>query len=889
MTDQLDRLKAALADRYTLERELGAGGMATVYLAADLKHERKVAIKVLRPELAAVLGAERFVQEIKTTANLQHPNILPLFDSGEADGFLYYVMPYVEGETLRAKLNRETQLGVEEAVKLTTEVADALEYAHQQGVIHRDIKPENILLHDGRPMVADFGIALAVSAAAGGRMTETGLSLGTPHYMSPEQATAEKELTGRSDIYSLAAVLHEMLTGDPPHTGSTVQQIIMKIVTEDAEPVTHARKTVPPNVAAAVAQGLEKLPADRFDTAGAFAAALTDAGFVPAGARATGLAGTQRTAVLVRHPLVIALVVALVAAVAFAVVQWSAAHRHTAPAVVRFTMNVGASMLVGNSATGTNMAVSPDGRTIAYAFVDQLGTSRVYVRRLDESSARPLTGTEGAQQPTFSPDGLWIAYLVRDMIWRVPVSGGTPVMVGSTAASPVGLTWSPAGLILAGTASGLVALPANGGTARILAAPDSAAGELFFNQPRALSDGETVLFAAQRTAGLTGTRLASFSLRTGEVTRYELSALDPLGYVDGTLVYVVPSGALMAVGLDTRRGRVIGDPVALGPTVRTRIAGNSEAVMSPTGTLVYQVANVDAVIGWVGSDGRFEPLLAEPRAYAYPRLSPDGSRFAVSIGVGGRSDVWVYDIAAGTLTRLTDSGTLNERPEWTPDGRSVLYRADRGARTAIWVQPADLSAPAQPLQASDAHDYYEGVVTPDGRFIVFQIDDGGASQADVMYRALDGDTTSYPIAASNFVEAQPRVSPDGRWVVYVTDASGASQVVVQPFPGPGGQVQVSVAGGSEPLWAPDGRRIFYRDGRHLIAASVTTSPTFAVTGRTEVFADEYVFAQAPHANYDVAPDGERFLMLQSAQEPELVVVYGWLSELRQRMDGVQQP
>jgi serine/threonine-protein kinase len=329
--------------------------------------------------------------------------------------------------------------------------------------------------------------------------------------------------------------------------------------------------------------------------------------------------------------------------------------------------------------------------------------------------------------------------------------------------------------------------------------------------------------------------------------------------------------------------------VALGPTVRTRIAGNSEAVMSPTGTLVYQVANVDAVIGWVGFDGRFEPLLAEPRAYAYPRLSPDGSRVAVSIGVGGRSDVWVYDIAAGTLTRLTDSGTLNERPEWTPDGRSALYRADRGARTAIWVQPADLSAPAQPLQASDAHDYYEGVVTPDGRFIVFQIDDGGASQADVMYRALDGDTTSHPIAASNFVEAQPRVSPDGRWVVYVTDASGASQVVVQPFPGPGGQVQVSVAGGSEPLWAPDGRRIFYRDGRHLIAASVTTSPTFAVTGRTEVFADEYVFAQAPHANYDVAPDGERFLMLQSAQEPELVVVYGWLSELLARMRSVTGP
>ncbi|HET8649878.1 MAG TPA: serine/threonine-protein kinase, partial [Gemmatimonadales bacterium] len=216
MSPAEERLAAALAGRYRIERELGAGGMATVYLAEDLKHHRKVAIKVLKPELAAVLGAERFIQEITTTASLQHPNILPLFDSGSAEGFLYYVMPYVEGETLRTKLDRERQLGVAEAVKLTTEVADALHYAHEHGIVHRDIKPENILLHAGRPMVADFGIALAVSAAAGGRMTETGLSLGTPHYMSPEQATAEKEITARSDIYSLGSVLYEMLTGNPP-------------------------------------------------------------------------------------------------------------------------------------------------------------------------------------------------------------------------------------------------------------------------------------------------------------------------------------------------------------------------------------------------------------------------------------------------------------------------------------------------------------------------------------------------------------------------------------------------------------------------------------------------------------------------------------------------
>ena len=218
MPEVTSRLSTALADRYQIERHLGEGGMANVYLAEDLKHKRKVAVKVLRPELAAVLGAERFVQEITTTANLQHPHILPLFDSGEADGFLYYVMPFIDGETVRDKLNRETQLGIDEAVSIATSIADALDYAHRNNVIHRDIKPENLLLHDGRPMVADFGIALAVSAAAGGRITETGLSLGTPHYMSPEQATAEKDITHRSDIYSLGSVLYEMLTGEPPHT-----------------------------------------------------------------------------------------------------------------------------------------------------------------------------------------------------------------------------------------------------------------------------------------------------------------------------------------------------------------------------------------------------------------------------------------------------------------------------------------------------------------------------------------------------------------------------------------------------------------------------------------------------------------------------------------------
>ena len=282
MTTSLDRLTEALADRYRIERELGAGGMATVYLAHDVRHDRRVAVKVLRPELSAIVGGERFLAEIKTTANLQHPHILSLFDSGEAGGLVFYVMPYVEGESLRDRLHREHQLPVEDAVRIASEVAAALDYAHRHGVVHRDIKPENILLHDGSAMVADFGIALAMSRSEGGtRMTETGMSLGTPHYMAPEQAMGEREITARSDVYALGCVLYEMLVGEPPFNGPTAQAIIARVMTEEPRSLTLQRKTIPPHVEAAVRRALQKLPADRFATAAQFAEALANAALMP--------------------------------------------------------------------------------------------------------------------------------------------------------------------------------------------------------------------------------------------------------------------------------------------------------------------------------------------------------------------------------------------------------------------------------------------------------------------------------------------------------------------------------------------------------------------------------------------------------------------------------
>ena len=377
MTDIPTRLQNALRGRYRIGRELGEGGMASVYLAEDLRHDRKVAVKVLKPELAAVVGAERFLAEIKTTANLQHPHILPLHDSGEADGLLFYVMPYVRGDSLRARLAREHQLPIDDAVRIATHLAEALDYAHRQGVIHRDLKPANVLLQDGEPVIADFGIALAVGAAGGGRLTETGMSLGTPHYMSPEQATGEVHVGPATDIYALGCVLFEMLVGEPPFTGSTPQAVLGRIITGDTPSATKQRALVPPHVDAVIRRALEKIPADRFSTGSEFARALADRGFRHAGAG--GPPPLPDTDVRWRTRALAAAAVA-VAALAWAVV--ASVQRPTAPPAdrqeVRFSLPVDPSGDVrlgslpntryGRPASRA-LAVSPDGTMLAYGGV----------------------------------------------------------------------------------------------------------------------------------------------------------------------------------------------------------------------------------------------------------------------------------------------------------------------------------------------------------------------------------------------------------------------------------------------------------------------------------------------------------------------------------------
>ena len=443
--DVIERLNTALSGQYAIEREIGQGGMATVYLADDLRHDRKVALKVLKPELAAVVGGERFLAEIKTTAKLQHPHVLPLFDSGEADTFLYFVTPYIEGESLRERIDREKQLSVDEAVSITRKVADALDYAHEHGVVHHDIKPGNILISDrGEPLVADFGTALAVAQAGGGRITETGLSLGTPHYMSPEQASGDRDIDPRSDVYSLASVLYELLAGQPPFAATTAQAVLVQILTAEAQPVTKLRKTVPPHVSAALTRGLEKLPADRFPSALSFSEALGDEGFRYA--TVTMSTGEQRAAAIVpstrvgvagsswlRDPRSIVSLAAVALVSVLYVTRQPADPPLLAAPAVRTLVTDFELRAPGNS--GVRMAIAPDGSRIAFAS-EQDGVWKLFVRESGEIGWREIPETDGASHPTFSPDGRSIAFTQDDAnVVRVELDGG-PVRTIASGTNP---------------------------------------------------------------------------------------------------------------------------------------------------------------------------------------------------------------------------------------------------------------------------------------------------------------------------------------------------------------------------------------------------------------------------------------------------------------------
>ena len=575
-----EQLNTALDGRYVIERRIGAGGMAVVYLARDIKHQRQVALKVLNPELGAVLGSERFMAEIQVTANLHHPNLLPLFDSGEAGGLLFYVMPYIQGETLRERLVRERQLGVDESVRIATAIASALDYAHRHDVIHRDLKPENILMHEGQPLVMDFGIALAVSKAGGARITQTGLSLGTPQYMSPEQATGDHALDARTDIYSLGAVLYEMLVGDPPHTGSTVQAVIAKVITESPRSVRATRSTVPESIEAAVMTALAKVPADRFASAADFAAALTGTksvsmpGGVRTSAAVSGAANAKSSRVGLRE--IVAWVLAT-AGVITAIWLGTRGASGPAPQLAQFEIVLPDSLVLSNLSAGNRVAVSHDGSLLIFSVKTKLSPRALFVRSADNSVSYVVKGADGTF-PTFSPDKKWILYSALPRLMKIPVTGGTPVTLATDHLGRPVLTssWGDDNRIVYNTASELWITNADGDKPRLVAGADTTRGI------RGVVHGEILPGSKYAVATLLrgkstpadSAELAVVSLDDGSITPLGIRGFAPHFAAPGFIVFGRPGDVVYAAPFSPTR-RVI-----TGPAVRI-LSDDVHAVRGP--------------------------------------------------------------------------------------------------------------------------------------------------------------------------------------------------------------------------------------------------------------------------------------------------------------------
>ena len=868
--DVAAQLRSALAERYRIDREIGTGGMAVVYLAYDVKHERRVALKVLRPELSSVLGDGRFLAEIKVTAHLQHPNLLPLFDSGEVDGLLYYVMPYVEGETLRHRLAREKQLPVDEALRLATAIAGALDYAHRQGVIHRDLKPENILLQEGQPLVADFGIALAVSKAGGARVTQTGISLGTPQYMSPEQATGDRAIDARADIYSLGAVIYEMLTGDPPHVASTAQAVLAKVLTDRPTSVRAVRASVPVNVSMALDRALEKLPADRFASAQALADALTGRSALPEVPAVATRRGWMPKAFVA---------VSVVAAGAIGLAGWALSRslqsERAQPARFLVTFPPG----IQFSNIFSPLAITHDGSSLFIrAQVGQDDTQLVR-RRLDDLDLSAVKGSDNAATTVVSADDKWLAFFASSQrLVKLPIDGGATIPIANVGGYRRGIEWTPDGTLILGIDKGIGGLSivsSNGGELKPLTKPDTAKGEVEHGWPLVLADGNTVVYVAWYNNQ--PPKLGVTTLRSGgtDARSLEVRGTKPLGMIDGYLLYVTLDHVLSAVPFDARSRRTTGAPAALmGGIDVVREVGHARALLSNSGTLVYVGDAAQLLIADVS--GSRKQLTKAPGSYGTPAWSPDGRHIALTVTTSQGTDIWLCDATSGALSKLTTDGS-SLYPMWTRDSKHVVFVSARGGRPAAWRQATDGGAAEKLFEDSTAA-IGEALLAPDDHTLIYRTD----PQRELFFVDLTGDRKPVPIDPSPSTKVHPALSADGKLLAYVTDAGAGGRpiIVVRPFPG-SGATQATIDG-TDPAWSADGNALYFYRGRHLVSVPINQGPELRLGASHDLFEGAfYSSGSAGHQNLGVSPDGKRFVFITRA-EP-LVVVTNFATELRKRL------
>ncbi len=767
---------------------------------------------MLHPDLGAALGGERFLSEIRTTARLQHPHILPLLDSGDADGLLYYVMPLVTGETLHARMERERQLPIPEAVRIAREVASALDYAHRQGVIYRDIKPENILLQDGSALVADFGIALAVQSAGGARMTQTGLSLGTPQYMSPEQAMGERTIDARSDIYALGAMTYEMLAGDAPFTGGSVQAIVAKVLTEKPTPLHTLRDTVPGHIEAAVLTALAKLPADRFASAAEFASALGASPTV-----ATTL-GARRAAPVSRATRVLPWVVTAVAVLAAVVVGQRRAPA-SSPATSRQQVSLWKVPLpspldAGASISGAEAAIAPDGSAIVYS--DSTPSGRMLFRKArDAAEGVPLAGTERGVSPFYSPDGKWIAFATTDGVLRK--------------------------------------LPATGEGGAVTLVQSMGSGIYKFGAW--LEDGSIVYTLRRRISRVSadGTPMPPPNIAKylrGGLEKNDVQSASPLPGARGFLFSVCPNNC--SIG----------------------------SAVSASGAALYAVDRTAAspsALMWVSRQGQAEPVDSSWRGrFEYPAIAPDGRSLAVSVR-DKTTDLWIWR-AMGDRQKVRSAAPTNWRPSWTGDGAAVAFVAigspdeSESVHAVPTIVRADGSTTTSPIVRA-ARDFYEVELSRNGEWRVLRTDETRLSKLFV--QRLVGDTALRELSTEGSSALQVALYPDGRWLAYTANG----EIALQSFPDPTQKVVVSRDGGSEPRWSGNGRELFFQSKGQMMVVAVPPGPTFTPGLPRALFSVQGYRTARNRSQYDVTPDGQRFVMIRESSATTLVYVENWFAEL----------
>ena len=874
---------------YEITAAIGGGGMGEVYRAHDPKLGRDVAIKVL-PE-AFARDAERmarFQREAKVLASLNHPNIATIYGLEDSGSTRALVMELVKGPTLADRI-KAGPIPVDEAVRIARQIADALEYAHERGIIHRDLKPANVkVTNDDAVKVLDFGLAKALegdpssfdistSPTISRMATMQGVLLGTAAYMSPEQAKA-KPVDRRADIWAFGCVLYEMLTGKQAFTGEAVTDTLAAVIKEEPDWSLLPAAT-PVRLRVLLLRCLQKDPRQRLRDIGdarisldevisgapEYAASFAAVGR-PANRRwlwpAAGFAG------------------ALILAGGAGFVGWTLKPEPAKPITHAVITLPPGQRLAGLDKPA--LAISPDGSQLAYVATAQGTAQQIYLRAMDGTEGKPIRGTDGATNPFFSPDGKWLGFFVEGKLKKIPVGGG----VAQTLAEVVnlyGATWGNHGtIVFAPLTTVLEQVPDGGGRSQTVT--NLGRGENFQGWPQFLPNGREVIFAgAPGTGNWVNAHIAVQSVGSSGHQTLVQGATAP-GYApSGHLVYA-QEGSLMAVPFDARRLEVRGTAVpAIEGVLQSPVTGTAQYSLSNTGSLVYVPGNVQgeqSKLVWISRNGAEQPLAAPPRAYLNPRVSPDGQRIAVSISEQ-EAQIWLYDLPRETLSRFTFEGTSNQYPAWTPDGKRIAFRSNKEGALNIYWQRADGSGGLERLIAAD-ESQTPNSWSPDGEALAFmEITTPGQN----IWVLRMHDRKAEPLTGTAFVNGAPEFSPDGHWLAYISDESGRREVYVQAYPGPGGRWQISTDGGTEPHWNRNGRELFYRDGDRMMAVEVATQPTFTFGRPRMLFEGSYEPTPVTFPNYDVSPDGQRFLMLKPAEQErtaatQINVVLNWTEELK---------